>query len=99
MGHADSLECQEILCCLHLYGQASGQQINFQKSSISFGVAVETEVKEEIKQILNIHQGGAGSYLGLPELFSGSKKELLTFISDKLMKRVHEWYADIVIGW
>ncbi|CAA7030685.1 unnamed protein product [Microthlaspi erraticum] len=46
------------------YEGASGQQINFAKSSIQFGHTVDAGVKEEIHQILGIEKiGGVGTYL------------------------------------
>ncbi|XP_010431321.2 PREDICTED: uncharacterized protein LOC104715626 [Camelina sativa] len=70
--------------------RASGQQINFAKSTITFGSKTPATVKTEVKQILGITaEGGAGSYLGLPECFSGSKQALLAFIGDKLKKRLY----------
>ncbi|KAL1196073.1 putative mitochondrial protein [Cardamine amara subsp. amara] len=38
-------------------------------------------------------EGGAGKYLGLPECFSGSKREMLSFITDKLKAGLSGWYA------
>lgn len=98
MCKANEEECREILRCLELYGQASGQQINFQKSAITFGEGIENERKNSIKNILGIYQeGGAGTYLGLPECFSGSKKDIFGFITDRLKKRLHDWYARSVV--
>ena len=59
---------------LRSYGDASGQAINVDKSSLTFSRKTPTELKERVKAILNIQkEGGVGKYLGLPEQF-GRKK-------------------------
>lgn len=91
---ANSEEAKEILACLKLYGDASGQMVNRMKSSVIFGAKVTEAVKAEVKGILGIDQeGGEGSYLGLPECFSGSKIKLLSFIREKLQGRLRGWFA------
>lgn len=91
---ASTNEADEIMNCLKLYGQASGQLINLQKSSVIFGSKVPDSVKMEIKEVLGIDQeGGEGYYLGLPECFSGSKVKLLSFIKEKLQGRLQGWFA------
>ncbi|XP_024011324.1 uncharacterized protein LOC112086588 [Eutrema salsugineum] len=86
-------ECSEFLRCLKLYGDSSGQVINFQKSSITFGLEIDPISRRLISNLLNIDKGGAGTYLGLPECLSGSKQQLLAFIGDKLNKRLGSWYS------
>lgn len=82
---ANTVEALEIVRCLQLYGDASGQMINKQKSSIIFGSHVPLATKDAVKQTLGIDQeGGEGTYLGLPECFSGSKRQLLNFLREKL---------------
>lgn len=64
---------------LSSYSLASGQRINYQKSSIYFGKSVPLEERAQIKSNLGIKQeGGEGIYLGLPEVFGGSKVSILT---------------------
>lgn len=51
-------------------------------------------MKADIKQILKIDkEGGEGTYLGLPEVFKGSKKLILNYIREKLQHRLHGWFA------
>ena len=77
-----------------MYGEASGQVVNQQKSSVIFGSLVSEDTKEEVKSILGIEkERGEGSYLGLPECFSGSKRKLLSYIREKLQGRLQGWFA------
>ncbi|KAL0728180.1 hypothetical protein Bca4012_024273 [Brassica carinata] len=87
-------EVGEFLRCLKLYGDSSGQVINFQKSAITFGAEVDPVMKRLIAELSGIkNEGGDGKYLGLPECFSGSKHKLLAFIGEKLNKRLKSWFA------
>nr|VDD37257.1 unnamed protein product [Brassica oleracea] len=80
--------------CLNSYGDASGQKINLVKSSIIFGAKVSADAKRAVKETLGIDkEGGDGTYLGLPECFSGSKRQLLSFLRRKLQGRLNGWFA------
>ena len=77
-----------FLHCLELYGKASGQEINFRKSLVTFGADIDPVMKRLIAELLEIeNEGGAGTDLGLPECFSGAKQKLLAFIGEKLGKK------------
>ncbi|XP_010518579.1 PREDICTED: uncharacterized protein LOC104793852 [Camelina sativa] len=86
-------ECSEFLACLQLYGRTSGQEINFQKSTITFGKKMDPYMKRIVGLFTGIEQEeGTSKYLGLPECFSGSKRALLNFITDRLKSRLGGWY-------
>lgn len=56
MCKANREESSELKRCLEVYGKASGQVINFQKSSIIFGAKVALSSREEVKNCLNIEK-------------------------------------------
>ncbi|KAG7583540.1 Reverse transcriptase zinc-binding domain [Arabidopsis suecica] len=82
-------QCRFLQETLNRYGAATGQVINLSKSSISFGVKVDPLLKVSIQTLMGIFkEGGAGTYLGMPECFSGSKVELLSFLKDRLKAKL-----------
>ncbi|CAA7030770.1 unnamed protein product [Microthlaspi erraticum] len=80
---AEPRECDEVISILQKYGKASGQRINFDKSSLLFGKRIQGTNKTHIKAITGIqNEGGMGTYLGIPEDISGSKCKLFAYIKD-----------------
>lgn len=68
--------------CIRMYGYASGQRVNFQKSSIIFDSQVSEESKLVVRTITGIEkEGGEDTYMGLPECFSGSKRKIIELYS------------------
>ena len=85
-------KCQTILKILKEYETVSGQQINFQKSSIQFGYKIEESSRQELRDILEIQNiRGMRSYLGLPEKLGGSKVQVFGFVQERLNNRVSGW--------
>lgn len=71
---ADNLNSRRLLKVFKDYEQVSGQMINLDNSSITFGSKVYHQTRVLIQQTLAIPNiGGGGKYLGLPEQF-GRKK-------------------------
>lgn len=51
-------QCQIILYIIGKYGKASGQNFNFDKSSVMFGRNVPNQTKEQLKNLLGISKEG-----------------------------------------
>lgn len=83
---------EESQCCketLKIYENASGQVINFEKSSIFFSSNVKEQVRESVGDTLGVRRvGNSGNYLGLPSLIGRNKKEILEFIKGKIINRI-----------
>ena len=79
-----------ILHILKDYERASGQQINFAKSSLQFGHKVPDPVRLEIQQVLGITTIGCmGTYLGIPESLGGSKTQIFGFLHERVNIKVY----------
>ena len=64
----------------------------FQKSSIQFGHKIEESSRQELRDILGIHNiGRMRSYLGLLESLGGFKVQVFGFVQDRLNNRVNGW--------
>lgn len=85
-------ELEAVNQILKRYSLASGQRINFQKSSIYFGKHITKRRREEIKAKLGIENtGGKGFYLGVPESFGGPNVSLLSYLNENMEQRVQGW--------
>lgn len=75
------------------YEQISGQNINYEKSSIIFGNRIPHLMRTQIHHALKIHNiGGGGKYLGLPEQFSRSKVSDIQGIFSRVKDQITPWY-------
>ncbi|XP_019100869.1 PREDICTED: uncharacterized protein LOC109132875 [Camelina sativa] len=85
-------ECEHIASIFKRYEAASGQQINYTKSSVIFGFKTPDSRRQRIHQILGIERvGGGGKYLGLPEQFGRKKVELFEYIVQRVKERTEGW--------
>ncbi|KAL0397553.1 UNVERIFIED_CONTAM: hypothetical protein Scaly_0203700 [Sesamum calycinum] len=89
---ASSDSARHIKEILEIYRMASGQEINFQKSSVAFSKNCCEEAKRAIVLELEIRtENKMELYLGLPSRAARSKKELFSSIRDKVWKRINGW--------
>lgn len=68
-----------------MYCSASGQQINLDKSSIHFAKGCSVGVRNEIKEILDVHNEALSEmYLGMPTDVGNSVNGAFTYLKDRV---------------
>lgn len=96
---ATSEQAQAIKEILWKYEGASGQQVNFSKSSITFSKEIQQQRKDDIQLQLDIREVLAqDKYLGLPTYVGRSKKKALLVARDQIGKRLAGW-MDGLVSW
>lgn len=84
--------CVVLIKIFEDYCRATGQQVNFEKSSLFFSHNTKLKVKEEICSMLNIPEdNNPGKYLCLPTIWGRSKQQSLSFVKEKVMTKVKGW--------
>lgn len=74
------------------YCAASGQRVNFTKSSLFFSPNTPLELKMIISGEMGISSSeDPGKYLGLPTMWGSSKKQALAFVKDRIEGKVQGW--------
>ncbi|XP_010474601.1 PREDICTED: uncharacterized protein LOC104754160 [Camelina sativa] len=87
-------EINQVISIIEEYSLASGQRVNYEKSSVYFGKLIPDEERGNIKHNLGINQeGGEGIYLGLPESFKGSKVNTLSYLKERMHQKVNGWQS------
>ncbi|KAF7810509.1 reverse transcriptase [Senna tora] len=85
-------DCEVVAGLLEDYCAASGQSMNLDKSSLFYSKNTPDYVKDDICNTLGIvNTCNPGRYLGLPTLWERSKVVALSFVKDKMMKKIHSW--------
>ncbi|PRQ21155.1 putative RNA-directed DNA polymerase [Rosa chinensis] len=98
-GKATLSECQHIQSVLNAYELASGQQINFAKSSIVFSKRVPEADKLSLASFLGVaievkHE----KYLGLPTYLGRNRTETFAYIKERLSKKLAGWQGKLLSG-
>ncbi|XP_060962040.1 uncharacterized protein LOC133032190 [Cannabis sativa] len=89
---ADDRSCGAIKRVLDTYHKASGQQLNTDKSVMSFSPNTTEAAKHSFRNILGMpicdcHE----SYLGLPAYSERDKKNMFNHIKERIWKLLHAW--------
>ncbi|KAF7128124.1 hypothetical protein RHSIM_Rhsim11G0009800 [Rhododendron simsii] len=83
---------QNLKLVLDQFCAASGQLINFDKSSICFSANSSEEAKRDVCNLLSMPAMGTDSkYLGLPFFWGRSKSEAHTFLIEKAITKMKGW--------
>lgn len=96
---SDQKSCQALASLISKYERASGQSINYNKSSITFSSKTPPTTKVRAKASLKIpKEGGIGKYLGLPEHFGRRKSDIFTSIVDRIRNKAQGWANRFLSG-
>ncbi|WZZ92349.1 hypothetical protein YC2023_120928 [Brassica napus] len=95
----DARSCSALISILQRYEKASGQCINFDKSSITFSAKTPGDSKRRIREQFRIsNEGGLGKYLGLPEHFGRKKRDIFAALVDRIRQKSHSWTTRFLSG-
>ncbi|ONI06623.1 hypothetical protein PRUPE_5G070700 [Prunus persica] len=94
---ANTQNCRNMRLLLDGYCRASGQQINFGKSSLFFSPNTPASIRTQLGAILGMTMvDDPGKYLGLPTMWGRSKKEALQFVKEKLLRKLSRWKQSLL---
>ncbi|XP_024195576.1 uncharacterized protein LOC112198676 [Rosa chinensis] len=96
-GTATEDECYRFKGILDTYEKASGQKVNYQKSSVVFSKNVDMAEQNRLASILAVERADEhDKYLGLPLRVGRSKTAIFEYIKEKLTKKLINWKAKIL---
>ncbi|KAA3475230.1 Retrovirus-related Pol polyprotein LINE-1 [Gossypium australe] len=79
---------------ISLFCEISGHKISVKKSNIFFSKNTEDETRNQIRQLFGFQEvQNLGKYLGVPLLHDKVTKNTLSFIVDKIRRKLHSWDA------
>jgi hypothetical protein len=88
----DAKNLQALNEVLQTYSEGSGQRINFEKSSIFFGVHCPEHIKDRIMSYLNVRcEVLQTNYLGMPSGVRRSPTNTFNFLPDRMWKKIRGW--------
>ncbi|KAL6225315.1 hypothetical protein ACLB2K_004165 [Fragaria x ananassa] len=95
-------EVEDVLSMKHIfvaYERMSGQQINYDKSCISFSKNVPVWKQDDLAAMLGVKRVlKHDKYLGLPTELSYSKDEAFRFLVDRVRKQTQGWRDKTLSG-
>lgn len=84
--------CSSLNRIFKVYCRASGQLINYDKSSIYFSPNTPQQQQILMCELFNINLvDHPGDYLGMPTIWGRSKKEALSYIKERVNRKIDGW--------
>ncbi|XP_062021002.1 uncharacterized protein LOC133737477 [Rosa rugosa] len=96
-GAASESECHVSRHILNTYELASGQKVNYQKSSVVFSRNVHPDLQDNLASVLEVQRVEEHDrYLGLPLRVGKSKTAIFSYIKERLTKKLLGWKSKIL---
>lgn len=90
--NATDHNCREMIKILDSYCKASGQRVNYNKSSLYFSPNTPDHIRAQLSDILMVEATkNPGKYLGLPTIWGKSKKQSLAYVRDNIFRKIEGW--------
>uniref|UniRef100_A0A803QF26 Reverse transcriptase domain-containing protein n=1 Tax=Cannabis sativa TaxID=3483 RepID=A0A803QF26_CANSA len=94
---ANEREASNVLRLLQIFELASGQSVNFSKSSVFFSTNISDAMRTRLCGILGMARANEHStYLGLPCTMGRNKDAILGFLKDKMQQRIQSWEGKLL---
>ncbi|CAL1383991.1 unnamed protein product [Linum trigynum] len=91
---ANQKQGEEILACLNRFCEASGEQVNKDKSCVFFSKNTRGQLKKSISDTLGMQPtNNLGRYLGVPVVHGRVTKDTYKYILEKVDQRLAGWKA------
>ncbi|GLT45911.1 hypothetical protein SLA2020_197070 [Shorea laevis] len=89
---ANMEEVRHLQYILQLYGDTTGQRVNFAKSAVIFSTNTNRDLRASICSQLGLnHDSAVSKYLGLPTSWGKSKKASLKQVVEKVRIKLKQW--------
>ncbi|XP_062021026.1 uncharacterized protein LOC133737505 [Rosa rugosa] len=96
---ASSAACFQIKDVIETYGRASGQVVNFHKSSVVFSKNVGVSDQETVANLLGVEIVESHErYLGLPTYVGRKKTATFEYIKERLAEKMKHWQGKLLSG-
>ncbi|KAK8629910.1 hypothetical protein V6N13_078727 [Hibiscus sabdariffa] len=94
---ADEVNCRSVRRLLEEFQNVTGQTVNWDKSSVFFSPNCSDGKRAHLSNILNFGpMEEDSSYLGLPSIWGKNKKKALSFIKDKVRRKLQGWKTKLL---